>query len=174
MAPTNNSPAITFLGNPITVKGTTLKIGDKLPELKLTGQDMSDLSISSLIGKPLLVLALPSLDTPVCSLETKNFANELSKLGDRVNGLAVSRDLPFAQKRWCAAEGATNIVTGSDYKYRTFGEAYGTLWDGAELLVRAVFVAGPSGEITYVEYVPEISQEPNYAGALDALAQLTG
>lgn len=168
------SPKITFLGNPITVKGTALKAGDKLPDTKVVGQDMSDLTISSLLGKPLVVLAVPSLDTPVCSIETKRFADEIAKLGGRVNCMAVSRDLPFAQKRWCAAENATTIVTGSDYKYRTFGEKFGALWEGAELLVRAVFIADASGQITYTEYVAEISQEPDYAAALNALAKLAG
>ena len=168
------STKITFLGNPITVKGTPLKVGDQLPDPKLTGTDMADIKVGSFFGTPLVVLAVPSLDTPVCSLETKRFSEELSKLGDKVKFLAVSRDLPFAQKRWCVAEGATNLATGSDYKYRTFGEAYGALWGEAELLVRAVFIADPKGKITYLEYVSEISEEPNYAAALDALAKLVG
>lgn len=130
---------------------------------------MADLSSSKFAGKTLVVLSVPSLDTPVCAIETKRFNDEASKLGDKVAVLAVSMDLPFAQKRWCGAEGVNNVVTGSDYKHRAFGEAFGAQIQEWGLLTRAVFVADSKGTVVYSEYVPEIPNEPNYTAVLDAV-----
>jgi thiol peroxidase len=159
---------ITFKGAPLTLTGTTLKVGDSLPSFKLVAQDMSDLTSASLAGKTLIISVVPSLDTPVCSVQTKRFNQYVSKLGPNAVVLTVSLDLPFAQKRWCGAEDVTHVVTGSDYKYREFGEKFGVMIKEWGLLARALFVVNTSGKIVHVEYVPEVSSEPQYEAALQA------
>jgi thiol peroxidase len=168
MALTNEK--ITLFGNKVTVTGAPLKVGQMLPHFTLTGNDLADLSSDSFKHKVLIISVLGSLDTPVCSIQTKHFNQELSKLPQDVVVLTVSRDLPFAQKRWCGAEGATKVVTASDYKHRTFGPAFGTEVVESALLARAVFVADKKGVIQHVEYVDEITTEPDYSKAL-AVAQ---
>lgn len=158
-----------FKGAPLTISGSEVKVGQALPEFKVTGVDMADVTSAEFTGKRLVILSVPSIDTPVCSVEAKRFNEEAAKLGADVKILTVSRDLPFAQKRWCGAEGVENIVMGSDYKYRSFGDNFGVLIDDWQLLSRAVIVANEKGIVTYVEYVPEISQEPNYSAALESL-----
>lgn len=158
-----------FKGAPLTISGSEVKVGQALPEFKVTGVDMADVTSAEFTGKRVVILSVPSIDTPVCSVEAKRFNEEAAKLGADVKILTVSRDLPFAQKRWCGAEGVENIVMGSDYKYRSFGDNFGVLIDDWQLLSRAVIVANEKGIVTYVEYVPEISQEPNYSAALESL-----
>ncbi len=161
---------ITFKGGPLTLLGKELRVGDFLPAFKLTANDMSDFKSESLRGKTVILSVVPSLDTPVCSIQTKRFNQEVSGLGKdsgkEVIVLTVSMDLPFAQKRWCGAEGVTSVVTASDYKYRSFGEAFGVLIKEWGLLGRAIFVADRDGKIVHLEYVPEVSTEPNYEAAL--------
>jgi thiol peroxidase len=163
---------ITMKGSPIKVTGAVIKVGAKLPDATLTGLDMSDVSLRSFAGKPTVVISVPSLDTPVCSLETKRFNQEATELSEKVAIVVVSRDLPFAQKRWCGAEGVSRVVTLSDHKHRTFGQSFGVDWADAGLLARAVFVADASGTVTYAEYVAEIAEEPNYDGVIAALRKL--
>lgn len=170
MSKTNDS--ITFKGNKISIAGRAIKEGDTLPSFKVTGNDLKDLTEADFAGKVLVLSAVPSLDTPVCATETKRFNQEASELGSDVRILTVSMDLPFAQKRWCAAEGVTGLTTASDYKYRSFGEAFGTYIKELGLLTRAVFVADRTGKVVYVEYVDEVTQEPNYSAALDAVRRL--
>jgi thiol peroxidase len=164
--------SVSFHGQTLTLLGRQVKEGDTLPDFTLTGTDMTDFRVDKFNGKNLIICAVPSLDTPVCSLETKHFNQEAEKLGDGVAVLTVSMDLPFAQKRWCGAEGVSNVTTGSDYKYRTFGEAFGVLIQEWGLLSRAVFVSDKSGKVVYSEYVPEVSSEPNYEAALQAVPAL--
>ena len=164
----SNSP-ITVQGNNITVTGEIVKEGELFPSFKLTGNDMSDLTNAGIQGKVAVISVVPSLDTPTCSISTKKFNNELSLLSPDIMVLTVSRDLPFAQKRWCGAEGATKVVTASDYKYRDFAEATGTHWKETELLCRAVFVVNKSGKTTYVDYISEISAEPDYEAVTAAV-----
>lgn len=159
---------IHFKGEKVKVSGRQLSKGDKLPSFKLTANDLSDIDSSAFKGKTLIICSVPSLDTPVCSKETKRMNDELSKLGGGAAILIVSMDLPFAQKRWCGAEGADKVTTASDYKYRSFGEDFGVVWQGPQLLARAVFVVDPSGTIQHVEYVGDISSEPDYDAALNA------
>ena len=159
---------VTFKENKLTLTGRELKVGDQLPNIKVTGNDMGDLETGSFKGKAVLVATVPSLDTPVCAIETKRFNAEIGKLSNAA-AITISLDLPFAQKRWCGAEGVSNVTTGSDYKYHAAGESFGVQIKEWALLSRAVFVADKSGKITYVEYVPEVSAEPNYAAALEAL-----
>lgn len=161
---------ITFKGKVFTMSTPAKKVGDSMPSFTLVGQDMSDLSSGSFAGKVLVLSTVPSLDTPTCSIETKRFNQEAERLGTGVSVVTVSLDLPFAQKRWCGAEGVTRVVTGSDYKYRTFGDAFGVLIKEWGLLARAIFVVDRSGKITYLEYVQDISAEPNYDATLKAVS----
>jgi len=159
---------ITFKGNKLTVLGREIKEGDKLPAFKLVNTDMADITNESFKGKTLIVSVVPSLDTPTCSIQTKRFNQEASKLGADIAILTVSLDLPFAQKRWCGAEGVENLTCASDYKYRTFAEAFGVYIQEMGLLARAIFVAAKDGSVKHVEYVASISDEPDYAPALAA------
>ncbi|MCC6931927.1 MAG: thiol peroxidase [Deltaproteobacteria bacterium] len=166
MSKTNKG--ITFKGNALTLQGTELKEGTRMPSFKLTAGDMSDLASESFNNKALIISVVPSLDTPVCSIQTKRFNQETSSLGSNVVVLTVSLDLPFAQKRWCGAEGVENVVVASDYKYREFGEKFGVHIKEWGLLSRALFVVDASGIIKHVEYVQDISNEPDYVTALTA------
>lgn len=163
---------ISFKGKPLSLVGNALLPGDKLPDFKLTANDLTDIVNSSFASKILIISVVPSLDTPVCSIQTKRFNQEATALTDDVVVLTVSMDLPFAQKRWCGAESASRIVTASDYKYHNFGAAFGVFIPDLGLLARAVFVADRNGKIAHVEYVPEIAQEPNYEAALDVVRKL--
>lgn len=164
-------PSITLKGNPIQVVGEELSAGQKCPDFKLQGADMSDVTLGSHAGKTRVICAVPSLDTPVCDVEMKRFNDEATKNADTVI-LAVSMDLPFAQKRWCGANNADAIVTGSDHRDASFGQAFGCLVEGGPLdrfLARAVFVVGPDDTLRHVEYVSEIGEEPDYDAALSAV-----
>jgi thioredoxin-dependent peroxiredoxin len=160
MATTNEN--ITLQGNPVGISGASLKVGDTLPSFKLSGVDLQDIDSSRFQGKPLVISVLPSIDTDVCAAQTKRFNELMSGKSESVSLLTVSRDLPFAFKRWCAAEGVEGLTYGSDHKYRTFGRAFGVDVENAGILARAVFVADKDGKITHLEYVSEISQEPDY------------
>lgn len=159
--PKSNS-SITMHGDSITVLGEAVREGELFPSFKLTGNDLHDVTNSLIQNKVAVISVVPSLDTPVCSISNKKFNDETSRLSPDVLILTVSRDLPFAQKRWCEASQAGRIVTASDYKYRKFGEATGTLWKETELLCRAVFIVNRAGKVTYVDYISEITNEPNY------------
>lgn len=161
---------VTLKGNPVTLLGAELKVGDKAPDFVLQSTAMADVSLKDSSGKTRLIACVPSLDTPVCNLESKRFNEEAGKLPN-VAVLVVSNDLPFAQKRWCGAEDATNIQALSDHRTAKFGEAYGVLVQGGPLdrcLARAIFVVGPDDTIKHVEYVKEITEHPNYDAALAA------
>ena len=172
MAKSNEN--MTFKGSPMTVTGNQLSEGDMLPQFVLTGTEMQEITNAEFSGKVLIVSVAPSLDTPVCQLQTKRFNQEASKMSDQIAVLTVSRDLPFAQKRWCGAEGVEQVVCASDYKHRTFGQAFGVDAEDIGLLCRAVFVADKDGKLTYVDYVTELSEEPNYQEVLDSVAHLCG
>ena len=163
---------LTFKGNPLRAEGKELKVGDMVPSFVLTGTDMSDISEKSLNGKIAIISVVPSVDTPVCSLQTKRFNKEAGEFSDSVVILTVSMDLPFAQSRWCGAEGVKSLTLGSDYKHRSFGNASGTVLPDLGLLARSVFVADKSGKIVYVEYVKELSDEPDYAPVLQKVREL--
>lgn len=158
-------------GNPLTLVGPELKAGDPAPDFTVIGNDMKPVSLSDSAGKVRIIAAIPSVDTPVCATETRKFNEEAAALGD-VKILTISMDLPFAQKRWCAAEGIDKVVTLSDHKDGSFGTAYGTLIKELRIESRAVFVVDQSGTLRYVEYVAEVANEPNYAAALEAAKKL--
>lgn len=162
--------AVTFKGNPVDVAGTVLKAGDAAPEFKLQSTDLQEVSLADSAGKTRIIATVPSLDTGVCSEETKKF-NELAQSLPNVEILAVSMDLPFAIGRWCGAEGVSNVKTVSAHRCTQFGEDYGVLLKGGaldRLLVRAVFVVDGDGKIKHVEYVKEIAEHPNYDAAVAA------
>jgi len=159
--------AITMKGNPLTLTGHEIKVGDNAPDATLVANDLSEVKLSSFKGKKVILSVVPSLDTPVCDLQTKRFNQEASKLAD-VAVLTISKDLPFAQKRWCGANGATAVKTLSDFR-GNFGETYGVLIKGLGLLARCIFVIDDNGKITYVQLVKEVASEPNYEEVLKAV-----
>jgi thiol peroxidase len=170
---TERTGLITMKGSPLTLLGNEVKVGQKAPEAELVANDLSVVKLSSLSrGKVGVIIAVPSLDTSVCDLETRRFNEEASRLGADVVILAVSMDLPFAQKRWCGAAGVKNVQTLSDYRAAAFGKAYGVLIKELHLLARTVFVLDKQGMIRYVELVKEVASEPNYDAALAAAKKL--
>lgn len=161
---------ITFKGSSIHTSGELPKLGGSLPDFKLTTSGLSDVSLADFKGKTLILNIVPSLDTGICAASARAFNLKIKELGGALV-LTVSRDLPFAQKRFCEAEGIDAVVTLSELRDRKFGEAYGVVMlDGplAGLLSRAVVVADARGRVVYTEQVPEIAQEPDYARALAA------
>ena len=167
----NRTGLVTLKGNPISLTGDPVEVGQKAPDFTVVANDLSNKTLADFAGKAVIISSVPSLDTPVCDTETKRFNDEAGKLGDNVVVLTISRDLPFAQKRWCGANGASNVQCASDFRDGSFGQSYGlVIADGplAGILARAVIVVDKAGNITYQEIVPEIAQEPNYDAALEA------
>ncbi len=164
--------AVTFKGTPLTLVGPELKPGDPAPDATLVAQNLQTVHLKDYFGTVLLISVVPSLDTSVCSAQTRRFNEEASQLLDRVRILTVSMDLPFAQKRFCGEADIDRIEVLSDHHSASFGQAYGTLIKELRLESRAVFVIDPSGTIRYVEYVPEITQHPNYEAVLNAVRAL--
>ena len=158
--------AATFQGSPLTLLGAELKVGDQAPDFKLTDTALKPVTLAASRGKTRLISVVPSIDTPVCDLQTKRFNMEASKLPANVVVLTVSMDLPFAQERWCGLAGAEKVQMLSDYQDHAFGEAYGVLIKELKLLSRAVFVIGTDDKIQYVEYVKEVTTHPDYEKVL--------
>lgn len=158
---------ITFNGNPLTLKGKEIKVGDLAPDFLLTDNDLNDVSLKDTSGKRVFVV-VPSLDTPICDMSAKRFNEEATKLNN-VSIYVVSMDLPFAQSRWCGATGSDKITTLSDYKHRSFGENYGVYINELGLLTRSIFIVDENNKVIYVEYCSEVKNEPNFQAALDAL-----
>ena len=163
---------VTFMGNPLTLLGSALKAGDKAPNFNVLDNNLNPVQLSSYKGKVCILSSVPSLDTPVCDLETRRFNQEAATLGSDVAVLTLSMDLPFAQKRWCGAAGVDKVTTLSDHRDASFGTAYGTLIKELRLLARCVFVVDRDGIIRYIQLVKEIAQEPDYAAVLDAVKKL--
>ena len=158
---------VTFKGNPVTLIGTEVKVGDNAPDFTTLGNDLSPVTLKDTEGKVRIFSVVPSLDTGVCDAQTRKFNAEADKL-ENVVVITVSMDLPFAQRRWCAAAGLENVMTVSDHRDASFGEAYGVLMKELRLLARSVFVVDSDNKVTYVEYVPEGTTHPNYEAALEA------
>ena len=161
---------VTCKGNPVTLAGEEVKVGQAAPDFKVQKTDMSDYTPGSAAGKTRISLSVPSLDTPVCDTETRRFNEEAAKLPG-VEIVCISMDLPFAQKRWCGAAGVDKLVTASDHRDASFGKNYGVLLNGGpldRLHARAVFVIGPDDKIKHVEYVKDITEQPDYEAALAA------
>jgi thiol peroxidase len=163
---------ITFKGNPFTLLGPDLKVGDKAPDFKVVDNALAPVTLASYAGKIKIISAVPSLDTPVCDTETRRFNQEAAELPANVTVLTVSLDLPFAQKRWCGAAGIERVTTLSDYRERSFGQNYGVLIKELLLLSRAIFVVDAGDTIRYIQRVPEVTSEPDYGAVLGAVKAL--
>ncbi|MCR4667166.1 MAG: thiol peroxidase [Desulfovibrio sp.] len=163
---------VTFSGNTLHLVGTLPKTGETLPGLSLTTNDLSVRPLSHYAGKILVLVAVPSLDTPVCDMEVRRFNKEATALSEDVAIVAVSRDLPFAQARWCGASQSTRVETLSDYRNGSFGKALGIYIEELDLLARAVFVLDRNQVLTYRYLVPEVTNEPNYEEVLSAIKDL--
>ena len=167
-----NAGIITMKGNPLTLIGKQPKIGEPAPDFEVLNNDLSQVRLSSFQGKICVIASVPSLDTPVCDMETRRFNEEAGMLGPDVTILTISMDLPFAQKRWCGAAGVDKVVTLSDHFSASFGETYGVLIKDLRLLARAIFVLDKDGILQYVQLVKEVADEPDYNEVLGALKNL--
>ena len=164
---------VTLHGKPVQLIGTPVKTGDRAADFTVLDQDLKPVTRAILAGKPCILSSVVSLDTPVCDVQMRRFNEEATRIGKDVQIIVVSMDLPFAQKRWCGAAGASNVHAFSDHRDASFGKAYGLLIKDLRLLARAVFVVDAQGVIRYREIVPEITHEPDYQAALRALGELT-
>ncbi|MDX1808725.1 MAG: thiol peroxidase [Sulfurospirillaceae bacterium] len=158
-------------GNPVSLSGTEVNVGDKAPATKVVGQDLSEITVGGATGTKQVIVVVPSLDTAVCAAETRKFNVEAAKI-EGATVTVVSMDLPFAMGRFCTTEGIENLSVGSDFRNKDFANAYGVLIaDGplAGVTCRAIFVVDENGVVTYKEIVPEITAEPDYDSALAAI-----
>lgn len=163
---------ITMRGKLLTLLGNEVKVAEEAPDFVVLDNALSPVKFSSFRGKVCIVSSVPSLDTPVCDLETRRFNQEAERLGPEVAILTISMDLPFAQKRGCGAAGITRVQTLYDHREASFGMAYGVLVKELRLLARAVFVVDRKGIIRYVQLVSETTKEPDYDAVLGAVRQL--
>lgn len=163
---------ITMRGNPLTLIGQEIKPGNPAPDFESLDNELKPVRLSSFRGKVVVISAVPSLDTPVCDMETRRFNSEAAKLSDDIVILTISMDLPFAQKRWCGAAGVDKVVTLSDHREAEFGNAYGVLIKELRLLARAVFVVDAEGVVRYVQLVKEVAEEPDYDAVISAAKKL--
>ena len=164
---------VTMKGDPVVLLGPSLKVGDPAPEFSAVDRQWQKVSLSGFRGRAVLISAVPSVDTSVCSLQTKRFNEAAAALPADAVVLAISQDLPFALSRFCGAEGIERLQVLSDHVGAEFGTAYGVLIQGMRLLARAIFVIDKEGRITYIELVPEITEHPDYEAALEAVRRLT-
>lgn len=163
---------ITFKGNPMTLIGPDVGVGQSAPDFKVVDTGLQPVSLGDSAGKVRLITSVPSIDTPVCDTMTRKFNEQAAQLPDNVEVYTISMDLPFAQKRWCGNADIDKVKTLSDYQERSFGENYGLLIKELKLLARAVFVIDAAGKIAYREIVPEVTDEPDYDAALAAVKKL--
>jgi thioredoxin-dependent peroxiredoxin len=166
--------AVTMRGNPLTLVGPEVKAGQKAPNFTVVGKGMQPATLDQFKGKVKIITSVPSLDTPVCDAETRRFNEEAAKLPGDVQILTISMDLPFAQARWCGAAGVDKVTPLSDYRAAEFGQKYGALIKELHLLARAVFVVDKNDNVSYVEYVKEVANQPNYEAALEAARKAAG
>jgi thiol peroxidase len=153
----------------LTLTGNPAEVGAEAPDFQVLDNDLNPVKLTDFKGKVCILASVPSLDTPVCDMETRRFNEEAGALGDDVVVLTISMDLPFAQKRWCGAAGVDRVQTLSDHRDASFGEAYGVLIQELRLLARAVFVVDRQGVVTHAQLVSEITEEPDYDAVLDAV-----
>lgn len=155
----------------VTLAGEEIKVGDKAPDFVVMNNDLQPVKLSDFAGKKRIISVFPSIDTPVCATQNRSFNKMVGELDNTVV-LSISNDLPFAQKRFCGAEGIDKVITLSDYKDLDFGAKYGFLIEEMRLLARGVVVIDEQDQVKYVEYVPEAGSEPNYEKALEAVKAL--
>lgn len=165
---------VTLKGNPVTLLGPEIKVGDRAPDFRVVDNALAPVTLGDLKGKVKIVSAVPSLDTPICDMETRKFNQEAAKLPGNVVVLTISVDLPFAQKRWCAAAGVEKVKTLSDYQERSFAEAYGVLIKEIKLLSRSLFIIDANDTVRYIQHVKEVSTEPDYEAVLQAAREIAG
>ena len=165
------SAAVTFKGTPMTLAGEAVKVGQQAPDFTLHYFEggLKTVTPKDLQGKPTLISVVPSLDTGVCAIQTKKFNEQVAALGDKINAVTVSLDLPFAQNRFCGAESIKNMKVLSDYQSRSFGNNWGMLIEELKLLARGTFVLDKNGKVVHAETVNEVTSEPNYDSALSAV-----
>jgi thiol peroxidase len=159
---------VTMKGNPLTLLGPRIDANEDAPEFTALKNLTTPVSLSESEGKVRILLSVPSLDTPVCSIETKKFNDKAKELGDDVQVYVISVDTPFAMSRWCGAEGVENVTPLSDFRDRDFGKKYGVEIKGLGIYARAAFVVDRQGVVLYSEYVPEVASEPNYSAIIEA------
>lgn len=169
---TERTGTVTIHGKPLTLMGSEVKVGAPAPDCELLDNDLNPVKLSSFQGKVLVLISVPSLDTPVCDIETRRFNDEAASFGPDVQIITISMDLPFAQKRWCGAAGVEHLKTLSDHRDGAFGQAYGVLIKELRLLARAIFIIDRAGTVQYVQLVREVSNEPNYEEVMQALRQV--
>jgi len=162
----------TLKGNPLTLVGPELKVGDKAPDFTVSKSLTESASLKDFAGKIKLISVVPSIDTGVCDAQTRRFNEEAAKLGDKVVVLTISNDLPMAQGRWCGAAGVDKVVMLSDHKNLSFGDAYGVHIQELRLLMRSIFVIDENDTIRYVQYLSEMTEHPDYEAALNAVRAL--
>lgn len=163
---------VIFHGNPVELSGTPPQVGDIAPAFELTGGDMKPVKLADTQGQVRIISVVPSIDTGVCSIQTKRFNQEFDALPDGILGYTISVDTPFAQNRWCATEGVEKMKLLSDYKGQTFGRDYGLYIEDLGLLARSVMIVDGAGKVAYMELVPDIAQEPNYTEVLEKAREL--
>ncbi len=162
---------ITFAGGPLTLVGPEVKVGQQAPDFTLLDNELNPKTLADFDGKVKVISVVPSLDTGVCDAQTRWFNQDVTKLSDDVVVLTVSMDLPFAQARWCGAAGVNNVITLSDHKDASFGQNYGFLIEELRLLSRGVVVINKDNKVTYVEYVPEVTNPVNFDAVLAAVKE---
>lgn len=165
---------VTLQGNPLHLNGVEPRLGAPAPDFVCVDNDLGEKRLADYAGKVLLIASVPSLDTPVCDLETKRFNSEATSLSEDVQVLVMSMDLPFAQKRWCGAAGVDKLQTLSDHRDASFGENWGVLVRELRLLARGVFIVDREGVLRYAQVVSEVGEEPDYAAALEAVRKVVG
>jgi len=158
---------VTFKGNPVELHGTEITVGRKVPDFTAVKNDLSVFSLNGVTGRKLIV-SVPSLDTPVCDAEVRRFNKEAANIAD-ITIITISMDLPFAQARWCGAAGVDKVMTVSDFKDRNFAMKYGVYMPALGLLARAVFLLDEDNTVLYSEYVPEVTDQPNFEAILEAI-----
>ena len=163
---------VTFQGNPLTLLGEAIQVGQKAPDFEVVANDLTPVKLSDYAGKTVVISVVPSLDTPVCDTQTRTFNEKAADLADGVVILTLSVDLPFAQARWCGAAGVDRVHSLSDYKDLAFGTAYGLVIKELRLLTRAVLVVDKTGTVQYIQVVGEVTDEPDYEAVLNAVKDL--
>jgi len=165
---------IKFKGNPLTLTGNEMKVGDKASDFTVLDGELKETGLKDFAGKVKVVSVTPSLDTPVCDLQARMFNSEAAKLPADVAVLNISMDLPFAISRFCASAGIDKVKALSDHRDASFGNGYGVLIRELRLLARSIFIIDKDDVIRYIQIVPELSNEPDYEKALEALKKITG
>lgn len=165
--------ATTLRGNPMTLVGPELKTGDKAPDFQTVDTGLQPVGLAQTGGNVRIFSVVPSLDTPVCDMQTKRFNEEAAKLPN-VDIYTISMDLPFAMKRWCGAMGVDKVKMLSDHRTGSFGEQYGTLIKELRIESRAIFVVDKNNVVQHAEYVKEVADHPNYDAALTVAKSLAG